>query len=312
MKPVHKYKKNQPVVWFDKNKDKSNQYCLYCGVLVGTSSEVDSNKEHLIGRQFVPVGSFQEGSQFNFIFRACAKCNSEKSELERHVSSVTMLNAISKLEKPEYVDRAKSKASNDYHPAKPGVLVKDASDSHVLEFNSGPMTMKFKITSPPQVINEYIKALAFYHVQGLFSLVTSKNPLEASGTNLLPETNFWFHGAYIQGDWGNSELAEVAKRAEKLQCRANIHTADGNFKAVLCRTIENPGYWFWALEWNKYLRVIGGISNPKEQPPIFTELPGPNWEPLGKGSDGAEYRIKKEVPLSDVADILFTYKFYSG
>lgn len=280
MKTIHKYKQNQPIVWFDRSKKKSNQYCLYCGVLVGTGSEVPSNKEHLIGRQFVPTGSFQEGNQFNFIFRACEKCNSDKSELERHVSSVTMVNAIPNFEKPEYIDRAISKASSDYHPAKQGVLVKDAADTHIFEFNVGPINMKFEATSPPQVVNKYVQALSFYHVQGLFSLLTSKNPLEATGTNLLPENNFWFHGAYTHNDWGNTDLVVVAKRANELQCCANIHTADGNFKAVLCRSIKKNEYWFWALEWNKHLRVIGGIAVPTAQPAIFAELPEQNWKEL--------------------------------
>lgn len=293
-------------------KKKSNQYCLYCGVLVGKDSEVESNKEHLIGRQFVPTGSFQDGKQFNFIFRACEKCNSEKAELERHVSSVTMINAVQNYEKPEYVDRAIAKASSDYHPGKQGVLVKDAVDTHVFEFNMGPMNMKFEASSPPQVVANYIQALSFYHVQGLFSLITSRNPLEATGTNLLPENNFLFHGSYNHHDWGNIHLTEVSKRAAKLQCCAVVHTADGNFKAAMFRSIKDTEYWFWALEWNKYLRVIGGIMSQSFQPDIFKELPEHNWMPFRKGTDGSLFRIKKEIPLQENNDIVFAYEVQSN
>lgn len=305
MRLVHRYKQNQPIIWFNKNKKKSNQYCLYCGTLVGVGSEVDSNKEHLIGRQFVPNGSFQEGSQFNFIFRACEKCNRSKSEIERHVSSISMFNAIQQFDKPAYINRAISKASADYHPTKKGVLVKDASDTHVFEFELGPLNMKFEVTSPPQLVQKYVRELSFYHIQGLFSLITSPNPLEVAGTSLLSEKYFWFHGAYNHHDWGNTELVEVAKRAKKLRCCGNINTADGNFKAVLFKTIKKPEYWFWALEWNKYLRVIGGISGYGEQPPIFDGLPEQSWKQLGKGNDGSGHRIRQEFPLSD-EDILFT------
>ena len=165
------YEKNQPIVWFNKNLEKTNQHCLYCGVFVGVDSEVSSNKEHLVGRQFVPLGSFQNGNQFNFIIRACERCNKRKSEIERHVSSVTMMNAIPKLDKAEYIDRAISKASSDYHPAKQGVLVKDASDKHVFKLNSGSLRLKIEAISPPQVVLQYIYELSFYHVQGLFSLI---------------------------------------------------------------------------------------------------------------------------------------------
>ncbi|MDA3972040.1 MAG: hypothetical protein PF442_11885 [Desulfobulbaceae bacterium] len=312
MKPVHKFRKNQPVVWFDRKKEKSNQYCLYCGVPVGIGSEAPSNKEHLIGRQFVPTGSFQEGSQFNFIFRACEVCNSNKSELERHVSSVTLLNSIHKQEKREYVERAISKASRDFHPLKPGVLVKDATDTHVFKFNIGALSMKFEATSPPQVSQQYIRELSFYHVQGLFSLITSKAPDKESGTCLLPESNFWFHRAYNHGDWGNAELTELSKRAEELRCYANINTADGNFKAMLCRIIDKPGCWFWALEWNKHLRVVGGIYSHEECPMIFEGLPAESWKSFGKGSDGVTRRIKEETPLDESNDILFSYEVYSG
>ena len=305
MQPVHKYKKNQPIVWFDRKKEKSNQHCLYCGAPVGLGSEQPSNREHLIGRQFVPTGAFQKGNQFNFIFRACEVCNSNKSELERHVSSVTLLNGMHNQENPEYVERAKSKASRDFHPLKPGVLVKDAFDKHTFQFDFGPMTMSFEANSPPQVSQQYIRALSFYHIQGFFSLLTSKNPEKTAGTNLLPETNFWFHGAYNHGDWGNAELIELGKRAEKLRCYANICTADGNFKVLLCRTVDDPNYWFWTLEWNKHLRVVGGIYSPNECPPIFEGLPKQDWKSLGKGSDGAEQKIKEETPLAEGDDILF-------
>ena len=311
MKPVHNYKKNQPIVWFNGKKEKSNQYCLYCGAFVGKGSMVDSNKEHLIARQFVPTGAFQDGSQFNFIFRACEACNSNKSELERHVSSITLYNSAHKQEKIEYVERAKSKASRDFHPSKPGVLVKDASDKHAFQFNFGPMAVKVEAISPPQVSQDYTKALSFYHIQGLFSLITSQNPNCAEGTNLLPEANFWYHGAYGHGDWGNAELIELAKRAEKLKCCANINTADSHFKAVLSRTVEMPGYWFWALEWNKHIRVVGGIYRQDECPPIFENLPSQNWKSLGKGIDGAEYRIREETPFAEGDDVLFSYSVYT-
>ncbi|MBV1951779.1 MAG: hypothetical protein KUG64_06260 [Cycloclasticus sp.] len=310
MKLVHKYINNQPIVWFHKKKEKSNQFCLYCGTHVGFSSEEASNKEHLIGRQFVPSGAFQEGKGFNLIFRACEVCNSRKAEIERHISSVTLLNGIPNQENSEYVDRAIIKASKDFHPLKQGVLVKDASDKQKFNFNFGSMKISFESISPPQLSQEYIKALSFYHIQGFFSLLTSSNPEVVSGTKLLPEKNFWFHGAYTHGDWGNAELMEIAKRIEILRCNANISTADGNFKVLMCHSIKDPSYWFWALEWNKNLRVVGGIYSPKKCPPIFDDLPIQQWKPLGEGSDGAKHRIREEIPLDKNDDILFSYKVY--
>lgn len=311
MQLVHKYKNNQPIIWFNRKKEKSNQYCLYCGIHVGVNSKESSNKEHLIARQFVPTGAFQDGKQFNFIFRACEVCNSRKAEIERHISSVSMLNGIPNQENPEYIDRAKSKASKDFHPMKPGVLVKDAFDKHVFNCNFGPMKISFKSTSPPQLSEKYIQELSFYHIQGFFSLLTSKNPEITSGTKLLPEKNIWFHASYNHGDWGNAELIEIEKRINKLRCYANINTADDNFKALMCHSTENPTYWFWALEWNKHLRVVGGIYSSNQCPPIFESLPKQKWKSLGKGSDGAKHSIKEEMPLAKEDDTLFSINVYS-
>src|SRR5947209_19886080 len=92
MSDVFGFKRGQPVTWYNKDLTKSNQYCLYCGDFLGIGSEVASDKEHLIGRNFVPKGSLDSGG-FNFIFRACQSCNGRKSSAERHISSVTLFNS---------------------------------------------------------------------------------------------------------------------------------------------------------------------------------------------------------------------------
>ncbi len=75
---VHGRLTGETVSWFNRNPAQSNQYCLYCGVLVGTGATVLSDKEHFIGRNFVPTGALGSGS-FNFIFRSCRECNGRKA-----------------------------------------------------------------------------------------------------------------------------------------------------------------------------------------------------------------------------------------
>ena len=65
---MYKYKNNQPTVWFHKDKAKSNQNCLYCGTYIGVGAAVESNREHLIARSFVPKGYYSP-TDFNFIVR---------------------------------------------------------------------------------------------------------------------------------------------------------------------------------------------------------------------------------------------------
>lgn len=301
---VHRYKESQPVVWFDKNQEKSNQRCLYCGALVGANSSIESSKEHLIGRNFVPKGAFEDGRQFNFIFRACKACNSGKSEVEGHLSSVTLFNIIQEVDDEKTRDTILRKASKDYHPNKRGKLVKDSFDE--LTFNLvGLVGTKIStgVKLPPQANEEYIKFLSFKHIQGLFSLVTSHDPSSVKGTNLLDGKYFWFHNSYYYRDWGNPELIEISKRAHELKCRARIDTANNYFKATLCRKDERPGYWFWALEWNKCLRIVGGISFPDKQLEIFNNLPPRKWHSLGSTP---ETKLSFEVPISEEEDILFS------
>jgi len=85
-----------------------------------------SNKEHLIGREFVPLGSFLNGKEFNFIFRSCKSCNDEKGKADRHVSSITLVSSSACYNDPAALESAKRKANNDYHPRKQGVLIKDS------------------------------------------------------------------------------------------------------------------------------------------------------------------------------------------
>ena len=66
--PVFAFRPNQPAVWFHKNRELSNKYCLYCWADVSDQA-VASDKEHLIGREFVPTGTLG-GTAFNLIFRS--------------------------------------------------------------------------------------------------------------------------------------------------------------------------------------------------------------------------------------------------
>lgn len=79
------------VGWYHDADDRSNRHCLYCGRDVTKASSISWNKEHLIGRSFVPTGTMGV-TTFNFIFRACEECNARKAVAQRHLSSVTLIN----------------------------------------------------------------------------------------------------------------------------------------------------------------------------------------------------------------------------
>ena len=306
MSRIFRHQENQPIVWFHRKPEKSNQYCLYCGSFVGKMAECDSNKEHLIGREFVPSGTLNEGTAFNFIFRACTRCNTEKSNIERHISTITLLNSPARRDSICCNALAQRKASKDYHPEKKGTLVKDSSDEHKINFKSGGninINLSFNLVSPPQPSEENLKILAFRHIQGIFSLITTTDALDPQKTCLLSGEYFFFFGAFHKNDWGNPQITEAIKRSKSFPCYANIDTAEGFFKVIMRRDNRKFGEWFWALEWNKSYRVFGGIYNQGKIPKAFCDLPSLKWHSHNENNN--VLRFREEVPLQEDSDDLF-------
>jgi len=277
------------VSWFHKDPVKSNKYCLYCGDIVGEPGVKPSDKEHLIGRQFVPIGTLNSNS-FNFLFRACQVCNGVKSNAERHVSSVTLINSPQRKQNRLIDLAAERKARGDFHPDMKGVPVGKAVKEQSIMFPLGnPITVSLGLVAPPQLNAKFKELLAFKHIQGLFSLVTAVDIRD--GVRMLPYTQFVYFADYAHGDWGNPQLREIAKRVEGWRCVVNINSAEGNFRAIMKRHEEFG--WHWALEWNHYCRVVGAIVLPEQGAKHFEELPDLNWSSLPDGSG----RLRLETPL---------------
>jgi hypothetical protein len=294
-----RFRDNQPTVWFHRTLAKSNHYCLYCSRFLADGA-VPSNEEHVIGRSFVPDGSFGLGQEFNFIFRACMECNSEKATAERHVSSVTLFLSPGRAEAPEVDSLARRKASRDYHPIEKGKVVAQAFSQMSVEFAGPGFRTDFSLVGPPRLDPSSVKLLAFRQTQAFFSLVTSRAPQTLKGTWLLPIAHWWYAGFFPHSDWGNSWLSELARRVRGWEAPAEITTAGGFFRALLMRDKERTGEWFWALEWNKSVRVIGGIAGPGAQPRVFNDLPALGWRVVDLGT-----RVRVERPLEEGDDDLF-------
>ena len=300
MAHVFGFRPKQPVVWFHRQKSRSNRCCLYCGRSLIDGS-LPSDKEHLIGCDFVPNKAFATGQEFNFIFRACRECNAEKGEMERHVSAVTMFASPARATHSAVNESAQRKADGDYHPVKKK-LVRDAWSELSVESKAPGFSLSIGMLAPPQLVPEYVHGLAFRHIQGLFSLVTTKDPRGANeGIRLLPPAHFRLMGYYAHGDWGNPQLVEVGRRVRDWPMPVVIHTAGGCFRAVMRRQEGERGEWFWALEWNKSLRVVGGLTD-RNQPVVFDGLPELDW----KWADPAT-RFRPERRLVEGEDTLFPW-----
>lgn len=296
MTKVYNYKDNQPIVWFNKRLDKSNQYCLYCGVFIGLNSGVESNKEHLIAREFVPASYF-ESTDFNFIFRCCVICNNKKSNIERHVSTTTLINSDSRDFNESINDLALNKASKDYYPEGKGEFVIDSSVEINFEFNSSIMNSKFGFIAPPQSKESYVMELAYRHIQGIFSLCTSEFPLSREGTSFLSLEYFHVLGVYPKNDWGNEQIEYFIERTEAWPSVCDVSAAQGFFKVLMVKSTEEEGGWFWALEWNKSMRVLGAIISNENISNVYSNVPELNWSPWIKVSSNETCRHRRQAPL---------------
>ncbi len=281
----------ETISWHTKSLESSNACCVYCGVPLNDSS-IESDKEHLIAREFVPTGTLD--GQFNFIFRACRPCNARKADVERHVSSVTLFNSPSRAEDKRVNDAACRKGQGDFHPRKKGVRIQDAHEQTSVDFSLGVMSMSFGMVAPPQLDRNQAAELAFSHIQGLFSLLCTEDYRDPLKMRLLPQEQFILYGSYPHNDWGNPQAMEIAHRVSDWECLANIDSADGFFKAIMRLSDEG---WFWALEWNKQVRLLGGISNLEMK--LFNDLPNEKWLATPQG------RARKNVPLGAKDDHLF-------
>lgn len=277
--------------WFNRKIEKSNCCCLYCGKYFALDGSTPSDKEHLIGRNFVPEGSLDQG--FNFTFRACVSCNKRKAAAEGHVSAVTLLNSSAR-EESAINELAERKGSKEFRSRLGSMPVKDALETTIITGNLFGASISFTLAGPQQLIPSDVKEVALSHIQGLFALLTSSDYQDPNELRLLPEDQFYLHGFYPESDWGNVHLVELAQRTLALECAANIVSANGFFRALLKRT--NDGF-FWALEWNKQLRLVGGITT--QQMSVFSTLPDHAWIQTPKG------RTRLEIPTSPLSEQLF-------
>ena len=303
MADIFNYKENQPIVWFHRMIERSNQHCLYCGIYLGLNSGRASNKEHLIGREFVP-SEYYQSTDFNFIFRCCIECNTKKSNIERHLSTLTLLNSDSRLEDAKINELALRKANKDYHPNNKGVLVIDSNIQREIEFGDSIIRTKVGFVGPPQYKEDYVVELAFRHIQGLFSLLSSKNPLVSESTKLLSSEYFNVIGIYPKNDWGNKQIEYCVSKTECWRSCCNIVVANGYFRALILQSTQESEELFWALEWNKSIRILGAICDESSFNNSYADMPELLWSPWIKNSTG-EYRFFAQTPLGSSSDRLF-------
>jgi 5-methylcytosine-specific restriction endonuclease McrA len=66
----------------------NNVTCVYCGVRLDALKPAGVDKDHVIGRRFVPKGKL--AGQWNLVVRVCKPCHKHKSDLEDDLSAISM------------------------------------------------------------------------------------------------------------------------------------------------------------------------------------------------------------------------------
>ncbi len=143
-----------------------NENCPYCGTQFSIS--VPSEKEHAVGRRFVPKGTLN--GQWNLIVRSCIPCNQDKAKLENDISAISMhpdatgqhVNSDSRLHA-----EANRKALNaiSHKTKKP---IANGEEPLKVSGNLGAADITFTFVMPPQVDEDRIFALARYQVGAFF------------------------------------------------------------------------------------------------------------------------------------------------
>jgi len=72
----------------NKNKILDNVNCPYCGLSIDMPSRDSWDKDHVIGRRFVPRGTIE--NQWNIQVNAHKLCNNRKSNLEDDISAISI------------------------------------------------------------------------------------------------------------------------------------------------------------------------------------------------------------------------------
>lgn len=292
---------------------RNNARCPYCGRNFNEISNIERTEEHVIGRRFVPKG-YLEG-EWNLILDACKECNGYKAKLEDGLSLISQISITDNIEHTSHVqaeiirklgkrdpETGKIRGANHPETNRP---VANSFIERTISASFGPLTMRFTVSGPPQAVT-HEETLARLHIQAFYYLICNIDDDGRGYSRVFTEDSEWLPESCVQvlfvlrhTDWGNESAMELVNRVKEWEIVCRIPSAKGYFKSLIKRDPNNNGY-FWALEWNKNIRLLGVIRAPSRPNFIEKELPRSVCIDLGN-----ESRIRPEKPLNEKDDILF-------
>ena len=272
-----------------------NVTCPYCGV---TLTPETANKEHVIGRAFVPKNKLN--GSWNLIVNSCRACNGYKADMEDDISAITMQpDGFGSFGHDDAtgVRDAVRKASKSYS-RRTKKLVRDSHEQFSIDGALGnTATFSVKLSAPPQIDTDRIYRLARMHVAGFFYL-TTYHENERRGFRWVGGFHPVAHAMRL--DWGNPLMRGFADAVSRWTSRVEANGAEEFFKLSV-RKHPQAACWSWALEWNQALRVIGFLGDAETAQNVRDTLPTLQYRTVSQGPEEI-LRIRPEVPLNDDDD----------
>jgi hypothetical protein len=272
-----------------------NATCVYCGR--NFSQGLRRTKEHVIARQFVPDGAFE--NEWNLIAWACDVCNGRKAALEDHVSAVTMqptvLGEFARTE-GRLMSTAARKGRRAYSPLT-GKPTSESNERVTIEAALGPgLTLQVHGIAAPQLDLRFAFQLAAFQVAGFFYYVTFD---DRTRVGMIPLGDFEPAGIAVKSDWGNPRFRGFQDSIRSWRPVFYGTTAKDFFKIVI-REAPGQDVAAWALEWNSNYRLVGYFGDPTAVRAALAALPRPHARRVNQTTV-----LRTEVPITAEDDHLF-------
>jgi hypothetical protein len=276
----------------------SNINCAYCARLF--NDDVKKTKEHVVGRNFVPKGAFDD--QWNLIVNACVECNNFKATLENDLSAITMQPDSSgrhvnndTLLAAEALRKGKGAISH-----KTGKPVKDSKGAMDITLSGDNFNLKFGMIAPPQIDFPRVSILAQYFVRGFFFMQTYNNETRTGGYP-LGEFHPLIHAD--KSDWGNDVMKWFMQETQAWETRLFAITANNYFKIKFRKSSE--GLLAWSIEMNQNTRCIGFWGEKECIADVLQKVPTLQRKHVS-GDEVNGLFVRTEKLLSESEDVLFS------
>jgi hypothetical protein len=278
-----------------------NTTCAYCGKPFDKGRP--STKEHVIGRRFVPRGSFD--GQWNLILNACERCNRDKADLEDDISVITMMpDAHGRYAVDD--DRLRGEVIRKGVKARSRRTGRAVAHSHEelkIQGSYGPGTIRFDFKMPIQIDESRIFRLANYHFRGFFYFITYQYTEYRGG---FVQGKFYPLMSARRTDWGAPRMRWFMDLVRTWTPRVHSIAADEFFKLLIRKQPDGASVWAWAMEWNHGMRIIGFAGEKSAVQTIINKMPEQPLQLLHE-TDKEWIRFRTETALSDADDDLFSF-----